>query len=137
MYLSAPGNNYVRTKHTPVSQNVVKNKKDYEVITQKLETIITIAQKYQQHGCQRALDRRIEDLSTCVVFIMLHGFSGAYVCLSAVNGHTEKIQRLQARWLIRRAFDNDEDAALVAKSFRDIGVLLNVFHVTILDYWMK
>ena len=53
--------------NTPASQNVVRNKKDYEAITQKLEAIITIAQKYQQHGCQRALDRRIEDLSTCVV----------------------------------------------------------------------
>ena len=67
MYLSAPGDNYVRTKHTPVGQNVVQNKKDYEAITQKLEAIITIAQQYQQHGCQRALNRRIEDLSTCVV----------------------------------------------------------------------
>ena len=57
----------MRTKHTPASQNVVQNKKDYESIAQKLESIITIAQKYQQHGCQRALDRRIEDLSTYVV----------------------------------------------------------------------
>ena len=55
-----------------MSQNVVQNKKDYEAITQKLEAIITIAQKYQQHGCQRALDRRIDDLSMCG-FIMLHG----------------------------------------------------------------
>ena len=55
------------TKYTPASQNVVQNKKDYQAITQKLEAIITIAQKYQQHGCQRALDRRIEDMSTCVV----------------------------------------------------------------------
>ena len=65
MYPSS--NNYVRIKHTPASQNVGKNKKDYEAITQKLESIIIIAQKYQQHGCQQALDRRIEDLSTCVV----------------------------------------------------------------------
>ena len=49
--------------------------------------------------------------------------------LSAINGHTDKIHRLQERWLIRRAFDNDQDTALVAKSFRDIGMLLNVFHV--------
>ena len=66
MYLSAPGDTYVRTKHTPTSQNVAQNKNDYEAITQKLESIVTIAQKYQQHGCQRALDRRIEDLSMCV-----------------------------------------------------------------------
>ena len=52
---------------TPASQNVVQNKKDYEAIAQKLEAIITIVQKYQQHGCQRAIDRRIEDLSKCVV----------------------------------------------------------------------
>ena len=67
MYLSAPDDSHVRTKYTPASQNVVQNKEDYEAITQKLESIVTIAQKYQQHGCQRALDRRIEDLSTCVV----------------------------------------------------------------------
>ena len=64
-------------------------------------------------------------------------FCGAHVCLSAINGHTDKIQRLQERWLIRRAFDNDQDAGLVAKSFRDIGVLLNVFHVTEVTLWEK
>ena len=67
MYLSAPCDSHVRTNHTPASQNVVQNRKDYEEITEKLRSIITIAQKYQQHGCQRALDRRIEDLSTYVV----------------------------------------------------------------------
>ena len=59
------------------------------------------------------------------------------MCLSAINGHTVKIQRLQERWLISRAFDNVQDAALVAKSFRDIGVLLNVFHVNHLILWEK
>ena len=62
-------------------------------------------------------------------------FSVAHVCLSAITGHTDKIQRLQERWLIRRAFDNDQDATLVAKSFRDIGVLLNVFHVNNFRLW--
>ena len=64
-------------------------------------------------------------------------FSGAQVCLSAINGHTDKIQRLQERWLIRRVFDNDQDAALVAKSFRDVGVLLNVFEVNNSGYGGK
>ena len=64
--------NYILELRHPASQNVVQNKKDFEAIAQKLESIITIAQKYQQYGCQRALDRRIEDLSTCS-FIMLHG----------------------------------------------------------------
>ena len=67
MYLSTPDDNYVGTERTPANQNVVLNKKEFEAITQKLESIITITQKYQQHGRQRALDRRIEDLSTCVV----------------------------------------------------------------------
>ena len=62
-------------------------------------------------------------------------FSGAHACLSAINGHTDKIQRLQERWLIRRAFDNDQDAALVTKSFHDIGVLLNVFQVNNPRLW--
>ena len=62
-------------------------------------------------------------------------FSVAHVCLSAITGHTNKIQRLQGRWLIRRAFDNDQDATLVAKSFRDIGVLLNVFQVNNPRLW--
>ena len=57
------------------------------------------------------------------------------MCLSAIKGHTDKIQYLQERWLIRHAFDNDQDAALVAKSFRDIGVLLNVFHVNNPRIW--
>ena len=59
------------------------------------------------------------------------------MCLSAINGHTDKIQRLQERWLIRRVFDNDQDAALVAKSFRDVGVLLNVFEVNNSGYGGK
>ena len=57
------------------------------------------------------------------------------MCLSAINDHTKKIQPLQERWLIRRAFDNDQDATLVAKSFRDIGVLLNVFQVNNPRLW--
>ena len=57
------------------------------------------------------------------------------MCLSAINNHTDKIQRLQERWLIRRAFDNNQDATLVAKSFRDIGVLLNVFLVNNPRLW--
>ena len=63
--------------------------------------------------------------------------SGAHVCLSAINSHTEKIQRLQERWVITRTFDNEQDAALVAKSFRDIGVLLNVFHVNNPRLWKE
>ena len=62
-------------------------------------------------------------------------FSGAHVCLSAIKYHTEKIQRLQKRWVITRTFDNEQDAALVTKSFRDIGVLLNVFHVNNPRLW--
>ena len=64
-------------------------------------------------------------------------FSGTHACLSAINDHTKKIQPLQERWLIRRAFDNDQDATLVSKSFRDIGVLLNVFQVNHPDIGKK
>ena len=56
-------------------------------------------------------------------------FSGAHMCLSAIKGHMDKIQLLQERWLIKCAFYNNQDSALVAKSFCDIGVLLNVFQV--------
>ena len=62
-------------------------------------------------------------------------FSGAHVWLGAINDHTDKIQRVQERWLIRRTFDNDQDTGLVAKSFRDIGVLLNMFHVNNPRLW--
>lgn len=43
-------------------QNVVQNQNDYEAIRQKLEAILSMAQKYQQHGSQRALDLRVEEL---------------------------------------------------------------------------
>jgi hypothetical protein len=46
-----------------------------------------------------------------------------------VKRHTDKIKRVQERWRVRRAFENDQDAALVAKSFRDIGILMNAFQV--------
>ena len=51
-------------------------------------------------------------------------------CLSAVKRHTDKIKLLQERWLVRRAFDNAQDVAMVAKSFRDIGILMNAFQVS-------
>ena len=48
-------------------QNVVQNKADYDAIRQKLEAILSIAQKHRHDGSQRPLDRRVEELATCVV----------------------------------------------------------------------
>ena len=48
-------------------QNVVQNKADYDEIRHKLEAILSIAQKHRQDGSQRPLDRRVEELATCVV----------------------------------------------------------------------
>ena len=48
-------------------QNVVQNKADYDAIKQKLEAILSMAQKHRQDGSQRLLDRRVEELATCVV----------------------------------------------------------------------
>ena len=50
--------------------------------------------------------------------------------LSAIKRHTDKIERIQERWIIRRAFDNAQDAASVANSFRDIVILMNAFQVS-------
>ena len=50
--------------------------------------------------------------------------------LSAIKRHTDKIERIQERWLIRRAFDNKQDADSVEKSFCDIVILMNVFEVS-------
>ena len=50
--------------------------------------------------------------------------------LSAVKRHTDKIERIQERWIIRRAFDNAQDADSVANSFRDIVILMNAFQVS-------
>jgi hypothetical protein len=44
--------------------------------------------------------------------------------------HTDKIKRVQERWLVRRAFENAQDAALVERSFRDIGILMSAFQVS-------
>ena len=49
---------------------------------------------------------------------------------SAIKRHTDKIKSIQERWLIRRVVDNAEDAASVAKSFRDIVILMNGFQVS-------
>ena len=111
-------------------QKVVQNKKDYDEIIQKLEAIVSMAQKYQQHGSQRALDRRVEELSMCVVHHASRGHLYTHRCLSAVKRHTDKINCIQERWLVRRAFDNAQDVALVSKSFRDIGILMNAFQVS-------
>ena len=48
-------------------QNVVQNKADYDAIRQKLEAILSIAQKHRHDGSQRPLDRRVEELAMCVV----------------------------------------------------------------------
>ena len=49
---------------------------------------------------------------------------------SAIKRHTDKIKSIQERWLIRRVVDNAQDAASVAKSFRDIVILMNGFQVS-------
>lgn len=62
---------------------------------------------------------------------MTHGLSlSELTCLSAIKRHTHKIQRVKERWLVRRAFDNAQDAVLVSKSFRDIGILMSAFQVS-------
>ena len=48
-------------------QNVVQNKADYDAIRQKLEVIISMAEKHRQDGSHRPLDRRVEELAMCVV----------------------------------------------------------------------
>ena len=50
--------------------------------------------------------------------------------LSAIKHHTDKIEHIRERWFIRRMFDNAQDAATVANSFRDIVILMNVFQVS-------
>ena len=50
--------------------------------------------------------------------------------LSAIKRHTDKIERIQARWIIRRAFDNTQDAVSVENAFRDIVILMNAFQVS-------
>ena len=50
-----------------MGQNVVQNKADYDAIRQKLEAILSMAQKHQHDGSQRPLDRRVEELAMYVV----------------------------------------------------------------------
>ena len=48
-------------------QKVGQNKADYDAIRQKLEVIISMAEKHRQNGSHRPLDRRVEELAMCVV----------------------------------------------------------------------
>ena len=57
----------VRELMSLMRQNVVQNKADYDAIRQKLEAILSVAQKYRQDGSQRSLDRRVEELAMYVV----------------------------------------------------------------------
>ena len=59
----------VRELMSLMRQNVVQNKADYDAIRQKLEAILSIAQKHRQDGSQRLLDRRVGDLAMCVVLL--------------------------------------------------------------------
>ena len=52
-----------------MGQNVVQNEADYDAIKQKLEAILSMAQKHRQDGSQRSLDRRVEELGMCVVLL--------------------------------------------------------------------
>ena len=49
-------------------QSVVQNREDYDAIRQKLEVILSMAEKHRQDGSQRPLDRRVDELAMCVVF---------------------------------------------------------------------
>ena len=58
----------VRELMSLMRQKVNQNKEDYDDIRQKLEAILSIAQKHAQNGPQqRPLDRRLEGLARCVV----------------------------------------------------------------------
>jgi hypothetical protein len=72
-------------------QKVVQNKGDYEAIRNKLEAIVSMAEKYKQHGSQRALDRRVEDLSRSVIplriiRVFLQWNSFVHQCCEASHG---------------------------------------------------
>ena len=112
-------------------QNVVQNEADYNTIRQRLDAILSIAQKHWQHGSQRPLDRRVEELAMCVMlWRFMSCCSLAPQCHQASHGYMDKLERIQERWLIRCAFDNKQDADTVKKSFRDIVILMNVFEVS-------
>jgi ATP-dependent Lon protease len=49
-----------------VDQTVLDNKKELDDLKAKLEAIIAIVNKYQQHNGLRALDHRIECFCQCV-----------------------------------------------------------------------
>ena len=57
----------VRELMSFMRQNVAQNKADYDTIRQKLEAILSMAQKHRQDGSQRPLDLRVENLAMCVV----------------------------------------------------------------------
>ena len=44
-------------------QKVGQNKADYDAIRQKLEVIISMAEKHRQDGSHRPLDRRVKELA--------------------------------------------------------------------------
>ena len=53
-----------------------------------------------------------------------------HLSLSAIKRRTDEIKRIQERWIIKRTFDNAQDAASVVNSFRDIVILMNAFQVS-------
>ena len=58
----------VRELMSLMRQKVRQNKEDYDAIRQKLEAILSIAQKHAQNRPQqRPLDRRLEELAQCVM----------------------------------------------------------------------
>ena len=57
----------VRELMSLMRQSVVQNREDYDAIRQKLEAILSMAEKHRQYGSQRPLDRRVDELAMCVV----------------------------------------------------------------------
>ena len=60
-----------------------------------------------------------------------------HLSLSTITRHTDKIERIQERWIIRRVFENAQDASSVANAFRDIVILMEAFQVSIFGGCVK
>jgi len=109
-------------------QRVLTNREQLKELEVKLTAILEIVKKYRQHGGIEVLRHRVESFCECV------GYSVTCTALTvllhrAIKLQVDAVEGLHNRPAGPRITESAEDAAKITETFRNIGILCDVFQV--------
>jgi hypothetical protein len=113
------------------SQKVSTNKDQLKELEVKLEAILEIVKKYQQHGGIDALQHRIKNFCQYVGSPRSHRCDVHPQFSSVIELQVDSIKHLQSRSVGSRIAEGSEDADKIVKAFRTMCTLCDVFQVSI------